>query len=134
MMVLSLILNLILNLNLVVLNVKTSPDTVMIVTVTKKGRSRLILSYRIATLGLAQIAAVIHSLVMVVKNVTTEDLMDPCLLMVPQMAVAVVVAAVNTMVILPSVPRTVAFPWEEWAESSVSLKRTPEMLRWKVGS
>ena len=39
-------------------------------------------------------------------NVTTEDLMDlaDLLIMVPQTAVAVVVAAVNTMVALPSVP------------------------------
>lgn len=100
MMVLSLILNLILN--LVVLNVKTSPDTVMIVTVTEKGRSLLILSYRIATISLAQIAAVIHSLVMVVKNVGPADLVD--LLVVPQTAAAAVVVAVDTTVTLPSVP------------------------------
>ena len=75
MMVLLLLLPL-LNLNDEEKDVKISPDTVKIVTVTKKRRSHLILSYRIATLGIAQIAAVIHSIVMVVKNVGPADLVD----------------------------------------------------------
>lgn len=134
MMVLLLLLNLNLVplLNLVVLNVEIFHDTASIVTVTKKGRmSRLIPSYHIATLGPAQITAVNHSIVMVVKNVGTADMVDmvDLVLVVPQTAA---VAAVDTTVTLPSVPRMVAYQWEEWAESSVALVRTPEMLRWKI--